>query len=197
MILVCVCWFKQRNSTWDRDKIGANRSCTVALPDGSSCCVCLKQGASIRQVLLELCQKQGINMAAVDLFLVGGEKVLLYSFLLSTSYFHPISIYLCYVWLALHCCAFLLFFLFFTATGVGPRQHDSQFKRPTNGEAYSVQVNSILLKLAVLPTGFKIYISTEHLNQHKKKKRKCIHLIRWTLFPIGCQDDSQPCVAGS
>ncbi|XP_060790025.1 regulator of G-protein signaling 12 isoform X3 [Neoarius graeffei] len=67
---------EQRNSTWDRDKIGANRSCTVALPDGSSCCVCLKQGASIRQVLLELCQKQGINMAAVDLFLVGGEKPL-------------------------------------------------------------------------------------------------------------------------
>ncbi|MCI4377548.1 hypothetical protein PGIGA_G00204850 [Pangasianodon gigas] len=67
---------EQRNSTWEKDKIGPSRSCTVALPDGSSCCVCLKQGASIRQVLLELCQKQSINMAAVDLFLVGGEKPL-------------------------------------------------------------------------------------------------------------------------
>ncbi|XP_053484829.1 regulator of G-protein signaling 12 isoform X1 [Ictalurus furcatus] len=67
---------EQRNSTCERDKIGAGRSCTVALPDGSSCCVCLKQGAAIRQVLLELCQKQSINMAAVDLFLVGGEKPL-------------------------------------------------------------------------------------------------------------------------
>ncbi|KAK2860604.1 hypothetical protein Q7C36_004770 [Tachysurus vachellii] len=66
----------ERSSTWERDKIGQSKSCTVALPDGSSCCVCLKQGASIRQVLLELCQKQNINMAAVDLFLVGGEKPL-------------------------------------------------------------------------------------------------------------------------
>ncbi|XP_053366291.1 regulator of G-protein signaling 12 isoform X2 [Clarias gariepinus] len=66
----------ERSSTWERDKTGASRSCTVSLPDGSSCCVCLKQGASIRQVLLEVCQKQSINMAAVDLFLVGGEKPL-------------------------------------------------------------------------------------------------------------------------
>ncbi|XP_062850150.1 regulator of G-protein signaling 12 isoform X2 [Trichomycterus rosablanca] len=66
----------QRCSTWERDKAGTSKSCTVALPDGSSCCVCLKQGASIRQVLQELCQKQHINMAAVDLFLVGGEKPL-------------------------------------------------------------------------------------------------------------------------
>ncbi|KAI5609590.1 regulator of G-protein signaling 12 isoform X1 [Silurus asotus] len=66
----------ERSSTWERDKLGASRSCNVALPDGSSCCVCLKQGATIRQVVLELCQKQSINMAAVDLFLVGGEKPL-------------------------------------------------------------------------------------------------------------------------
>lgn len=45
------------------------------LPDGSSCSIPLRQGASIRQVLLELCQKQHINLAAVDLFLTGGEKV--------------------------------------------------------------------------------------------------------------------------
>ncbi|KAK3545304.1 hypothetical protein QTP70_003654 [Hemibagrus guttatus] len=40
------------------------------------CSTLRNEGASIRQVLLELCQKQSINMAAVDLFLVGGEKPL-------------------------------------------------------------------------------------------------------------------------
>ncbi|XP_076829434.1 regulator of G-protein signaling 12 isoform X2 [Brachyhypopomus gauderio] len=53
-----------------------SRSCTVLLPDGSSCCLPLRRGASIRQVLLELCQKQHMNLAAVDLFLVEGEKPL-------------------------------------------------------------------------------------------------------------------------
>ncbi|KAL6490490.1 hypothetical protein MHYP_G00008350 [Metynnis hypsauchen] len=66
----------QRTSTWERDRERLSRSCTVTLPDGSSCCVPLRQGASIRQVLLELCQKQHINLAAVDLFLIGGEKPL-------------------------------------------------------------------------------------------------------------------------
>uniref|UniRef100_A0A673I0B7 Regulator of G-protein signaling 12-like n=1 Tax=Sinocyclocheilus rhinocerous TaxID=307959 RepID=A0A673I0B7_9TELE len=50
-------------------------TCTVMLPNGSGCSIPLRQGASIRQVLLELCQKQHINLAAVDLFLTGGEKV--------------------------------------------------------------------------------------------------------------------------
>uniref|UniRef100_A0A8C1SP88 Regulator of G protein signaling 12a n=1 Tax=Cyprinus carpio TaxID=7962 RepID=A0A8C1SP88_CYPCA len=53
-----------------------SRTCTVMLPDGSGCSIPLRQGASIRQVLLELCQKQHINLAAVDLFLTGGEKPL-------------------------------------------------------------------------------------------------------------------------
>ncbi|XP_066538007.1 regulator of G-protein signaling 12 isoform X3 [Hoplias malabaricus] len=66
------CDQKTPGSTWER----MSKSCTVTLPDGSSCCVPLKQGASIRQVLLELCQKQHINLAAVDLFLIGGEKPL-------------------------------------------------------------------------------------------------------------------------
>uniref|UniRef100_A0A671LXB3 Regulator of G-protein signaling 12-like n=1 Tax=Sinocyclocheilus anshuiensis TaxID=1608454 RepID=A0A671LXB3_9TELE len=52
------------------------RTCTVMLPDGSGCSIPLRQGASIRQVLLELCQKQRINLASVDLFLTGGEKPL-------------------------------------------------------------------------------------------------------------------------
>uniref|UniRef100_A0A671M3S2 Regulator of G-protein signaling 12-like n=1 Tax=Sinocyclocheilus anshuiensis TaxID=1608454 RepID=A0A671M3S2_9TELE len=53
-----------------------SRTCTVMLPDGSGCSIPLRQGASIRQVLLELCQKQRINLASVDLFLTGGEKPL-------------------------------------------------------------------------------------------------------------------------
>ncbi|XP_052001899.1 regulator of G-protein signaling 12 isoform X2 [Xyrauchen texanus] len=60
----------------EKDKERCSRTCTVTLPDSSSCCVPLRQGASIRQVLLELCQKQHINLAAVDLFLTGGEKPL-------------------------------------------------------------------------------------------------------------------------
>uniref|UniRef100_A0A8C1YJQ8 Regulator of G protein signaling 12a n=1 Tax=Cyprinus carpio TaxID=7962 RepID=A0A8C1YJQ8_CYPCA len=58
------------------DKERCSRTCTVMLPDGSGCSIPLRQGASIRQVLLELCQKQHINLAAVDLFLTGGEKPL-------------------------------------------------------------------------------------------------------------------------
>ncbi|XP_026873042.2 regulator of G-protein signaling 12 isoform X1 [Electrophorus electricus] len=61
-----------RNESSER----VNRSCTVALPDGSTCCLPLRHSASIRQVLLELCQQQHINLAAVDLFLTGGEKPL-------------------------------------------------------------------------------------------------------------------------
>ncbi|KAI2662883.1 Regulator of G-protein signaling 12 [Labeo rohita] len=60
----------------NEDKERCSRTCTVLLPDGSSCSIPLRQGASIRQVLLELCQKQHINLAAVDLFLTGGEKPL-------------------------------------------------------------------------------------------------------------------------
>ncbi|XP_015462793.3 regulator of G-protein signaling 12 isoform X1 [Astyanax mexicanus] len=67
---------KTPGSTLERDRERLSRSCAVTLPDASSCCVPLRQGASIRQVLLELCQKQHINLAAVDLFLVGGEKPL-------------------------------------------------------------------------------------------------------------------------
>uniref|UniRef100_A0A673HYD5 Regulator of G-protein signaling 12-like n=1 Tax=Sinocyclocheilus rhinocerous TaxID=307959 RepID=A0A673HYD5_9TELE len=58
------------------DKERCSRTCTVMLPNGSGCSIPLRQGASIRQVLLELCQKQHINLAAVDLFLTGGEKPL-------------------------------------------------------------------------------------------------------------------------
>ncbi|XP_067301394.1 regulator of G-protein signaling 12 isoform X2 [Pseudorasbora parva] len=70
------CELRRSGSVWEKDKERCSRTCTVLLPDGSSCSIPLRQGASIRQVLLELCQKQHINLAAVDLFLTGGEKPL-------------------------------------------------------------------------------------------------------------------------
>lgn len=45
------------------------------LPDGSCSNVALRPGASIRDVLQDLCRNISVNIAAVDLFLVGGEKV--------------------------------------------------------------------------------------------------------------------------
>ncbi|XP_030634984.1 regulator of G-protein signaling 12 [Chanos chanos] len=66
--------FRNSMGMWERER--GCRQCMVTLPDGSTCPMALRQGASIRQVLLELCQKQRINLAAVDLFLIGGEKPL-------------------------------------------------------------------------------------------------------------------------
>ncbi|XP_029361635.1 regulator of G-protein signaling 12b isoform X2 [Echeneis naucrates] len=52
------------------------RQCNISLPDGSCCSVPLRAGVSIRDLLLGLCEKICINLAAIDLFLVGGEKPL-------------------------------------------------------------------------------------------------------------------------
>uniref|UniRef100_A0A3P8XW82 Regulator of G protein signaling 12b n=1 Tax=Esox lucius TaxID=8010 RepID=A0A3P8XW82_ESOLU len=52
------------------------RQCNINLPDGTCCTVPVRSGASIREVLLGLCETLCINLAAVDLFLVGGEKPL-------------------------------------------------------------------------------------------------------------------------
>nr|XP_043872239.1 regulator of G-protein signaling 12-like isoform X2 [Solea senegalensis] len=52
------------------------RQCNISLPDGSCCPVPLRSGVSIRDLLLGLCEKLCINLAAIDLFLVGGEKPL-------------------------------------------------------------------------------------------------------------------------
>ncbi|KAM9314312.1 regulator of G-protein signaling 12b [Pholidichthys leucotaenia] len=52
------------------------RQCNISLPDGSCCSVPLRAGMSIRDLLLSLCEKLCINLAAIDLFLVGGEKPL-------------------------------------------------------------------------------------------------------------------------
>uniref|UniRef100_A0A8C7NRP0 Regulator of G protein signaling 12a n=1 Tax=Oncorhynchus mykiss TaxID=8022 RepID=A0A8C7NRP0_ONCMY len=53
-----------------------SKICSMTLPDGSCSSVTLRPGATIREVLRDLCQSLRINMAAVDLFLVGGEKPL-------------------------------------------------------------------------------------------------------------------------
>ncbi|KAK7929544.1 hypothetical protein WMY93_005939 [Mugilogobius chulae] len=52
------------------------RQCNISLPDGSCCSVPLRSGVSIRDLMLGLCEKLCINLAAIDLFLVGGEKPL-------------------------------------------------------------------------------------------------------------------------
>lgn len=57
---------------WERSP----KQCSVLLPDGSSSSITLRPGASIRDVLQDLCQNISVNIAAVDLFLVGGEKPL-------------------------------------------------------------------------------------------------------------------------
>ncbi|KAM5283846.1 regulator of G-protein signaling 12 isoform 4-T6 [Hipposideros larvatus] len=58
----------------ERDK--AAKHCCIQLPDGTSCVVLVKAGLSIKEVLCGLCERHGINGAAVDLFLVGGDKPL-------------------------------------------------------------------------------------------------------------------------
>jgi hypothetical protein len=59
---------------WERVR-ECSKICSMTLPDGSCSSVTLRPGATIREVLRDLCQSLRINMAAVDLFLVGGEKV--------------------------------------------------------------------------------------------------------------------------
>ncbi|KAK5613915.1 hypothetical protein CRENBAI_014362 [Crenichthys baileyi] len=57
---------------WERTA----RHCSILLPDGSCSSITLRPGASIREVLQDLCRNICVNIAAVDLFLVGGEKPL-------------------------------------------------------------------------------------------------------------------------
>ncbi|XP_030347507.1 regulator of G-protein signaling 12 isoform X2 [Strigops habroptila] len=58
------------------DKEKSPKYCCVNLPDGSSSKMAVKSGFSIKEMLSGLCEKHGINIAAVDLFLVGGDKPL-------------------------------------------------------------------------------------------------------------------------
>ncbi|XP_069871989.1 regulator of G-protein signaling 12-like isoform X2 [Dipodomys merriami] len=63
-----------RTPAAERDK--AARHCCIHLPDGTSCSVAVRSGFSIKDILAGLCERQGINGAAVDLFLAGGDKPL-------------------------------------------------------------------------------------------------------------------------
>ncbi|XP_074251916.1 regulator of G-protein signaling 12 isoform X2 [Saimiri boliviensis] len=58
----------------EKDK--ATKHCCIHLPDGTSCEVAVKAGFSIKEILSGLCERHGINGAAADLFLVGGDKPL-------------------------------------------------------------------------------------------------------------------------
>ncbi|XP_040275106.1 regulator of G-protein signaling 12 isoform X1 [Bufo bufo] len=55
------------------------KHCYITMPDGSSCAMAVKSGFSIKEILSGLCEKHGFNIAAVDLFLVGGSKPLVLS----------------------------------------------------------------------------------------------------------------------
>ena len=57
----------------ERDKPA--KHCSIQLPDGTACMVLVRAGLSIKDVLAGLCERHGINGAAVDLFLAGGDKV--------------------------------------------------------------------------------------------------------------------------
>ncbi|KAG8134817.1 hypothetical protein E2320_007897, partial [Naja naja] len=54
------------------------QGCHVHLPDGSTSVMPIRGGFSIKEVLTGFCERQRISMAAVDLFLIGGDKVLDY-----------------------------------------------------------------------------------------------------------------------
>ncbi|KAM4707679.1 regulator of G-protein signaling 12 [Discoglossus pictus] len=58
------------------EKEKSPKHCYISLPDGSSCAMVVKAGFSIKEILSGLCEKHGFNIAAVDLFLVGGNKPL-------------------------------------------------------------------------------------------------------------------------
>jgi hypothetical protein len=49
--------------------------CRVILPDGSTTVVCAKPGQNVRTVLGRLCEKRSLSIAAVDVFLLGSDKV--------------------------------------------------------------------------------------------------------------------------
>ena len=54
---------------------GQFKFCRVVLPDGSTTVVCAKPGQTIRAVLGKLCEKRGLSIAAVDVFMLGADKV--------------------------------------------------------------------------------------------------------------------------
>ncbi|NP_001089606.1 regulator of G-protein signaling 12 S homeolog [Xenopus laevis] len=65
------------SSVQEREK--SSKQCYISLPDGSSSAMLVKPGLSIKDMLSGLCEKHGFNIAAVDLFLIGGNKPLVLS----------------------------------------------------------------------------------------------------------------------
>jgi hypothetical protein len=45
------------------------------MPDGSTTVVGTRQGQTINYILGKLCEKRGLSVASVDVFLLGSEKV--------------------------------------------------------------------------------------------------------------------------
>ncbi|XP_056005277.1 regulator of G-protein signaling 12-like isoform X4 [Ostrea edulis] len=70
----------QANTKETKDKDGTEEKnlkfCRVILPDGSTTVVCTKPGQNVRTVLGRLCEKRGLSIAAVDVFLLGSDKPL-------------------------------------------------------------------------------------------------------------------------
>ncbi|XP_066487881.1 regulator of G-protein signaling 12 isoform X2 [Tiliqua scincoides] len=58
------------------EKEKPSKCCHINFPDGSSYTMTVRAGFSIKEMLSGFCEKQGINIAAVDLFLIGGDKPL-------------------------------------------------------------------------------------------------------------------------
>ncbi|XP_043927878.1 uncharacterized protein LOC122802295 [Protopterus annectens] len=65
---------KVHTSAVEKDK--CTKQCQVYVPDGASYTLPVQAGTSVREMLFGLCCKLGINIAAVDLFLAGGDKPL-------------------------------------------------------------------------------------------------------------------------
>ncbi|XP_032079731.1 regulator of G-protein signaling 12 [Thamnophis elegans] len=52
------------------------KCCHIHLPDGSTSVMPVRGGFSLKEALSDFCERQRISMAAVDLFLIGGDKPL-------------------------------------------------------------------------------------------------------------------------
>ncbi|XP_060102132.1 regulator of G-protein signaling 12 isoform X2 [Heteronotia binoei] len=58
------------------EKEKSSKCCHISLPDGSSYTMSVRAGFSIKEMLSGFCEKHAINIAGVDLFLIGGDKPL-------------------------------------------------------------------------------------------------------------------------
>ncbi|XP_054855206.1 regulator of G-protein signaling 12 isoform X2 [Eublepharis macularius] len=65
-----------RASVPTAEKEKSSKCCHINLPDGSSYTMTVRAGFSIKEMLSGFCEKHAINLAGVDLFLIGGDKPL-------------------------------------------------------------------------------------------------------------------------